>query len=92
MLSKPLRTKVKTASEEVIDGTFTIPEAVPRKSQVRTGLGYVPVSLVPSNEFLRLPLVESICLAGKRVYSFASVAWRHNLLVLTEERQEKQIA
>jgi len=31
-------------------------------------------------------------LAGKRVYSFASAAWRHHLLVLTEERKEKQIA
>jgi hypothetical protein len=31
-------------------------------------------------------------LAGKRVYSFVSAAWRHHLSVLTEERKETQIA
>jgi hypothetical protein len=36
-----------TARGRVTDGTFTIPEAAPRTSQIRTGIGYVP----PSHSF-----------------------------------------
>jgi hypothetical protein len=86
---------------EVTAGTFTIPEAPPRKSRTRTGIRYVPSvtrSFVTRSlkKFLRLQLVESafcvVALPGNACTLFVSALWRHHLLVLTEERKEKKIA
>ena len=43
-----------------------------------------------SNRILRLQRASGV--VEKRVYSFASAAWSHHLVVHTEERKENQIA
>jgi hypothetical protein len=42
----------KSIFSHLPDGTFTIPEAAPRKSQIRTGIGYVPSV---TRSFKRIP-------------------------------------